>query len=169
MLVSSNKGYYSRNNLGGRTYIYICPDCTQPTYFTEGKQHPGPLLGRSIKNLPDDISQIYTEMRRSSSEGNFTAVQLLGRKLIMHLSVDVASSKGGQKFAQYIDELKIAGYISPKAEWYVKRIKDIGNDTNHEIILGTSQEAETIINFTEMLLLHMYEFAESEEFDQETA
>jgi len=35
-------------------FIYICPSCTEPTFFdTEGKQVPAPRLGNAVNGITD--------------------------------------------------------------------------------------------------------------------
>ena len=126
--------------------------------FFEGRQYPGPLLGRSIQKLPVDIEQVYREMRDANKNSSFTAVSLLGRKLIMHFAVSVAGAKEGEKFIQYVEHLKKSGYIPPNGDKILEYIKNLGNEKNHEIKIGTKDEAEKILKFIEALLIFMYEF-----------
>jgi len=164
----SSFGYsYSDNNRGIFYHIYICTSCYHPTFFDNaGNQIPGPLLGRDITGLPDDIKQIYLEIRNTIKNSCFTATILLGRKLIMHLAVDAAKSKPNQSFGQYIDELKSAGYLLPNADKWVDFLRTSGNEQSHEIILGTSENARKILKFIEVLLISIYEFP-SESFENE--
>ena len=76
----------------------------------------------------------------------------------MHLAVNVAGAKEGEKFVQYIEHLKKSGYIPPNGDKILKYIKDLGNEKNHEIKIGTKEEAEKIIKFIEALLIFIYEF-----------
>lgn len=154
--VGSHTGYF--NNSNPNTKIYICPFCGMPTLFYQNKQYPGPLLGRNIENLPSGVAEIYRELKDTNKNSSFTAVSLLGRKLIMHLAVNVARAKEGEKFVQYVEYLKKSGYIPPNGDKILKYIKDLGNEKNHEIKIGTKEEAEKIIKFIEALLIFMYEF-----------
>lgn len=155
--MGAHKGYHNSSNGAA---IFICPNCGAPTYFVNNKQFPGPLLGRNINKLPQDISEIYREIRESIKVSNFTAAQLLGRKLIMHLAVSVANAKEGEAFVKYVDYLKQAGYIPPNGEAWINYVKELGNEKNHEIKIGTLEEAEKILKFIEVLLIFIYEFGE---------
>jgi len=158
--VGTTHGYH-HNGSGQLTKIYICTNCGSPTYFSqEGNQHPGSLLGRNIENLPPDISEIYREIRESIKVANYTSAQLLGRKLIMHLAVSVANAKEGETFVQYVEHLKSAGYIPPNGETWINYVKKLGNEKNHEIKIGTVNEAKSILKFIEVLLIFIYEFGE---------
>lgn len=155
--VGSQSGYF--HQIGAR--IYICPNCGYPTFINEGIQYPGPLLGRQIGNLPEDIGKIYLELREVIKNANYTSALLLGRKLIMHLAVDVAKAKEGESFVAYITHLQKANYIPPNAESWLVHIKDLGNEKNHELKIGTKDEAERVSKFIEALLIFMYEFSEN--------
>lgn len=156
----TNHGYFHQGS-GPLTKIYICTFCGKPTFFDEqGNQHPGPLLGRNIEKLPPDIAEIYREIRESIKDLNYTAAQLLGRKLVMHLAVDVAKAKEGETFVQYVDHLKSAGYVPPNGDAWINYVKKLGNEKNHEIKIGTAEESSKILKFIEVLLIFIYEFAQ---------
>lgn len=158
--IGTNHGYFHRSR-SDLTNIYICTNCGSPTFFDRGgNQHPGPLLGRNIEKLPPDVAGIYREIRESIKDSNYTAAQLLGRKLIMHLAVDVAEAKEGETFVQYIDHLKNAGYVPPNEKAWIDYIKKLGNEKNHEIKIGTVEESSKILKFIEVLLIFIYEFAQ---------
>lgn len=165
--VASNKGYFHHE--GGRfAYIYICPNCSQPTFFNwNNDQFPGPLIGRQIQNLPEDIESVYLEVRETVKNNCFTSAVLLGRKLIMHIAVDKAGAKEGDTFINYVSHLKKSKYIPQGSEKWLKYLKDLGNEKNHEIKIGTKKEAEKILKFIELLLIFTYELpGESFEEDQ---
>ncbi len=160
--IGSSHGYF--NTCGA--HIYICTNCGFPTLFYKGEQIPGPLLGRDVNLLPSDVQEVYKELRDSLKNSNHTAVQLLGRKLIMHLAVDKAGAKEGDTFLNYVDHLKKSGYIPPTAGAWIELIKKIGNDANHEIILGSQEQSEKIVKFIEILLIFMYELSEQVQSDK---
>lgn len=159
-LIASNKGFFQQPSNGTtHSHLYICTNCGRPTFFYKGgAQFPGPLLGRNIKHLPKDVEQVYNEMRESMKSTSYTAVLLLGRKLIMHLAVDIAKSPEKATFVEYIEHLKKSNYIPPQAESWLEFMRKQGGDKNHQIKIGQQEEAEKIIKFVEILLLFMYEF-----------
>lgn len=163
--VGTTHGYMHQGS-GPLNFLYICTNCGCPTFFNEqGNQYPGPLLGRNIDRLPSDIAEIYREIRESVKMSNYTAAQLLGRKLIMHLAVDVAEAKEGETFVEYIDHLKNAGYVPPNGKTWIDYIKKLGNEKNHEIKIGTAEESTKVLKFIEMLLIFIYEFGQEIEGD----
>ena len=167
--VGSSHGYACEAKSFGRgikiivPFIYVCTNCGIPTTFLNANQYPDPLLGRDIKHLPEDIEQLYKEMRKSCKTSH-TAVSLLGRKLIMHLAVERANADEGKSFAEYIDHLKASNNIPPDAEELVRYIKEMGNEQNHTIKIGKKEESEKILKLVEILLIFMYEL--KNEFSQ---
>ncbi len=161
--VGSSTGYVNTPSIR----IYICTYCGKPTFFDNEEQYPGALLGRTINNLPLGVEQIYKEMRDSYKHSSFTAVSLLGRKLIMHLAVDIAGAEEGKNFVSYIEYLKESGYIPPYGDKLLEYLKNIGNEKNHEIKIGTKEEATKIIKLVEVLLIFMYEFPSEFPYNKE--
>lgn len=155
--VGAHKGYY-HNRIAAR--IYICPNCGLPTFFYGGNQHPGPLLGKPIRNLPVDVESIYSEIRESVKVSNYTSAVLLGRKLIMHIAVTTAGAEEGKTFKQYVQHLSSSHYIPPNADKLLEYIRELGNEKNHEIKIGLKEEAERILKFIEALLYFVYELEE---------
>jgi hypothetical protein len=160
--VGAHTGYF--NNQQPTAQIYLCPNCGLPTFFYEEEQHPGPLMGRDIDGLDEDIEQIYREIRETAKDGCFTATILLGRKLIMHIAVE-AGAKEGQSFKQYINFLATKNYVPPNAKRLLDYMRDLGNEKNHEIKLGTPEEVHKLVKFIEALLYFIYEL--ENEFDDE--
>ena len=129
----------------------------QAHFFYNAFQYPGELLGRKIDNLPEDVEKIYKEIRETIKNSCFTAAVLLGRKLIMHIAVDITEAKEGEKFVKYIKYLKEAHYIPPHGDKILEFMKEIGNEKNHEIKIGSAKEAKKLLKFIENLLIHAYE------------
>lgn len=157
--IGSSHGYNHRSNFN--VYIRICTGCGFPTLFNKSEQYPGALIGRDIENLPSGVDEVYQEIRNSFKNGEYTGALLLGRKLIMHLAVDLTKSDEGKSFAEYIDDLSKANYIPPNRGSWIKEIKDAGNEKNHQIKIGTFEEAERILKFVEFLLIFAYESQEN--------
>jgi len=162
-LVSSKEGYYIKSlqtpdMLDGN--IYICPGCQGPNFFPpylSNKQYPGPSIGNEIKNLPENLKDIYEETRECYKNNCFTAVVMLCRKILMHIAVD-QGEKDGKKFIEYVDYLSNAGFIPPNGKKWVDHIRSKGNEANHEIVIMKEVDAKDLIGFVEMLLKFVYEF-----------
>lgn len=161
--VTSVNGYFATiTNSHGQLHIRIC-NCGLPTFFdTEGRQTPGKLLGRKIEKLPPNIKEIYTEIQKASSSGSYTLVILGCRKLLMHIAVKQGASEG-LKFIEYVKWFEDKGHAPPKATKWISKIKDKGNEANHEVKLYKEEDAAEILKLCEMLLTFLYEYGDEEE------
>ena len=170
--VSSDKGMcLSQNTPEMSAYIYICNNCHLPTLIYDIRvynssadvineiyeQIPGARYGEPIKHLPYKVEKIYEEARDSFSTGAYTAVMLLCRKLLMHVAVNLGAEKD-KSFLYYVDYFEKEGYISKNAWPWVDQIRKLGNEANHEIMIGKKEDAEKIIKFSAMLLKTNYEY-----------
>lgn len=160
---SSDKGYFSVLNGLQTGRAYWCHDCNRLSMFDkEIGQIPAPMLGREIKKLPEDVDTLYNELRKASSGGAYSLVVLGGRKLLMHIAVALGADKN-LKFVEYVEYLEQNHHTSPNSKDWVRKIKDMGNDANHELILGTEEDAIKIIKFLDLLMTFNYEFADDVE------
>jgi len=123
------------------------------------------MMGRDVQGLPHDIEAVYKEIRDTAKGGSLTAAILLGRKLIMHIAVG-AGAEEGKSFKQYIDYLAKEHYIPPKASKLLDYMRELGNEKNHEIKLGTPEEVQRLVKFVESLLYFVYEL--EAEFPEKT-
>lgn len=140
-------------------WVYICPHCTNPTYFNRaGNQIPGEPFGAAVSGIDEKgIEELYDEARHAYSASCFTAVVLCCRKLLMHLAVNKGAGEG-LPFVKYIDFLDAKHFVPPGARPWVDRIRKKGNEANHEIAIMTKPEAEEVLSLCEMLLKILYEF-----------
>lgn len=152
--VSSTLGYYDPSR---HETIYICTNCSRPTYFGSNGQIPGSLFGESVKELPVLIGKLYDEARLAYSVNAFTASVLICRKLLMHIAVQ-KGAKEGQNFRQYVEYLDEKHFVPPDGKAWVDHIRGKGNEANHEIVIMAKESAEDLITFIEMLLKFIYEF-----------
>lgn len=140
-------------------WIYICPWCRWPNFNvpTNGEWIPWYLPWEHVDNVPQDIFLLYHEARKCCKELCYTASVLVCRKILMNLAVN-QGAKEWQKFIEYIEYLSDRWYIPPNGKWWVDHIRKKGNEATHEIQHMTKQDAEDLINFTQMLLVFIYEF-----------
>ncbi len=75
----------------------------------------------------------------------------------MHVAVSKGAKKN-QGFAYYAQYLADNHYVPPDAKGWVAHIKDKGNEANHEIKVMSSDDAEELLSFSEMLLKQIFEF-----------
>lgn len=50
------------------------------------------------------------------------------------------------------------GYVAPDARAWVDRVRERGNEANHEIVIMGENDAKELLDFIEMLLRFIYEF-----------
>lgn len=153
--VGSNRGYCTTDASQG---IWLCPR-GHPTFFDpKGNQYPSPVFGRSVDNIPaKEVNDLYEEARRCMSVRAYTSAVLACRKLLMNIAVEKVDTPG-KHFIEYVDYLAANHYVPPGGEEWVDHIRDKGNEATHEILLMNKEDAETLIEFTEMLLKFVYEF-----------
>lgn len=153
-LVANNKGYEAEHSSGS---IYICPNCNEPTYFDIDKQIPGAKHGEDVKNLPDDINSLYNEARNCISVSSYTASVMICRKLLMNIAVNKGADKG-KTYKEYVNYLDVNHYTPPESKDWVDKIRELGNEANHEIKLMSNEVSVELLNFVEMLLKFIYEY-----------
>lgn len=166
-LVASNEGYsfearmddpsedtFPDNRWG---YICICPNCQNPTIIFEGRQFPSLPHVEPLEHLPEDVCGVYEEARRCMSNGCFTAVVMLCRKIIMNVAVEQGAPKEGDTFQAYVDFLHDRHLFHPLCIPILNQIKKVGNDANHKIKSISHDDAQKVITFTYHVLLYIYE------------
>jgi len=152
--VGSDKGYFVPNS---NRRIYICPHCNYPTYFENDKQHPAPLLGSDVSNVPSEINSLYKEIRVCTGAHAYTPAVLACRKLLMNITVQKGAEER-KPFIEYVEYLADKGYVPPNGKEWVDHIRKKGNEATHEIALMNEDDAKDLITFIEMLLKFIYEF-----------
>jgi hypothetical protein len=75
----------------------------------------------------------------------------------MNISVSLGAS-AGLRFVEYVEFLANAGYVPPNGKAWVDHIRNRGNEATHEIALMQPNDAQDLIQFSEMLLKFIYEF-----------
>lgn len=120
-------------------------------------QFPGFIFGNPVEKLPQNIEALYNEARECVKANAYTASVLTCRKLLMNIAVDKGAS-GGMNFIEYIEYLSNKNFIPPDGKAWVDRIRQRGNEANHEIVLMIKEDSEELIIFIEMLLKFIYEF-----------
>lgn len=161
--IASEKGWYGKKPGIANIYanIYICHKCGRPTLIdnTEnGKQTPGVVFGNTVSDIPEKtVGDLYSEARKCTGAGSYTASVLCCRKLLMHVAVS-KGAKAGESFVSYVEYLANKNYIPPDAKDWVDHIRKKGNEANHEISIMGKGDAEELLSFIEMLLKVIYEF-----------
>ncbi len=135
-----------------------CPTCLKPSAEWESRIFPGASFGPVLEGLPNDVEETYEEARRCFTSNAFTAVELVCRKILMHVACD-KGAKEGQTFASYLDNLETQGYVTPAMRDWVKLIKNHGNDSTHKLASPDRDRAAGTLLFTVQLLRTVYEMS----------
>lgn len=145
-----------RSGITGK--IYLCPVCTQPTFFDGiSQQVPVPRIGAEVRNVPEDgIRQLYDEARDCIAAGAFTACVMVCRKILMNLAVREGAPQN-QSFVEYVDYLAANNHIHVKGKPWVDRIRKNGNYATHEIPQVKEADAKDSLYLVEMLLRFNFE------------
>lgn len=135
-----------------------CPSCGDGSVKTlAGAVWPVAPAGGSVANLPEDVAQAWREVRTSHAVAAYTASEMMCRKILMHLAVDVAGAKSGGTFVGYVESLDKAGYVQPGLRPSIEKVKDRGNTANHDLPASTEADSLTTLKITEHLLRGIYE------------
>lgn len=157
-LVASHRGWNALNPTRNMYVagIRICPHCKYTTLFVEGKAVPAAPFGDPVEHLPAEVRTLYDEARAIAQSAP-TAAVMICRKILMNVAVEKGADRD-RSFAYYVDHLATAGYVPPGGKEWVERIREKGNEANHEIMLMGPEDAEELLSFLGMLLKFIYEF-----------
>jgi hypothetical protein len=137
-----------------------CPACSEGSVrLRNGAVYPSAPAGGNVRNLPADVQQAWQEARVAHAVAAYTAAEIMCRKILMHLAVDVAEAAAGETFASYVDALDSKGYITTGMKPTVDTIRQRGNVANHELPASTEHDSLTTLGVTEHLLNSVYAFA----------
>jgi len=142
--------------------IAICPDCSRPTFIESdnkgyfSQQLPNAPLGSEVKHLPSEIAALYEEARQCTTVEAYTSAVLLTRKILLHVAVKEGAS-ANINFLQAVNYLDEHHFIPRNGKGWVDRIRKLGNEANHEIVVMTRQQAEEALTFTGWLLTLTYQ------------
>ena len=132
-----------------------CPNCCSGSVLNFGRILPAPEPGGPVQGLPDDVDEAWQEARQSLGAGAFAASQLVCRKILMHVAVE-KGAKTGLSFADYIDHLAAAGYVTPPMRPWVDLIRQAGNSATHDLEPHDEERAVSTLVFTQQLLTLIY-------------
>lgn len=155
--VMLNYGYTS--NFRNTQAIYICHHCNAPNIIVNTEPYILPLQGKDIKNLPENIQKVYDEIRQCLQAGCFTAGVMMMRKMLMSLAV-TSGAEEGKPFTEYVDYIDQNGISPIKMKPLVDKIRKRGNYPNHYMGLSSSEEADELLKYIEIILLTNYEFVD---------
>ena len=156
--VGADRGYAWEHPSGLRQYIYICPNCSCPTFIdTRKTQYPSPSFGDNVQSLPEHVEKAYKEAREAFSANAYTASALMCRKILMNVAVSKGAPEN-KRFIEYVEWLQSQNFIPPGSADWIDVIRQKGNEATHEIPAISQEDAEELIAFCELLLKFIFEF-----------
>lgn len=139
-----------------------CVSCFRGHVDNEGTISPGvrPLDTPSV--LSGDDLAAWSEVLGCLSVGANTAAVMMCRKLLFHIAVahDLPpkdASGRAPTFAKALKHLEDEDVITKRMRPWVSKIKDVGNEANHEIPRISSEDAMAVAKFTRQLIMLAYE------------
>jgi len=141
---------------------YRCANCGFGKVNNFGISAPSAAPLSNPKGLAGTELDVWTEVRRCLSIAAPTAAVMLCRKLLFHIAVANGLPAKNDKdraptYAEAVKALEDAEVITRKMRPWVNRIKDVGNDANHELEPVTMESAMDVALFTEQVLRLAYE------------
>jgi hypothetical protein len=134
-----------------------CVACGKGIVANDGVIAPTTLPLREPAGLPEVEKRVWQEVRQCLSVGAYAAAVMLCRKLLFHIAVTnglAAKNDRGwaPNFTECTDHLLSVGLITARMRPWVNRIKDVGNEANHEIVPITEEQASDVSMFSQKLL-----------------
>jgi hypothetical protein len=139
-----------------------CSLCGKPSLYNvkSNKWLPQSKPYDDVKFLPPDIQSLYDEIRNSYATSAFSCSIMASRKLIMHIAVNLGATPG-DNFKNYVNFLDKNNYTPKNSSGWIDKIRDAGNEQNHELIIASKDDADRILKFVQSLLKIVYELPNS--------
>jgi hypothetical protein len=133
-----------------------------PVVSVNGSLRPAVAPLMAARGLPPAEEAAWSEARGCLGVGANTAAVMMCRKILFHVAVTHGLPAKNAKdrapsFVEAVDHLESEGLITKRMRPWVERIKDVGNEANHEIEPVSSELATDVANFTLQLLRLTYE------------
>ena len=136
-----------------------CPTCLFGTVIQpNGLQYPAAMPGSDVDGLPDEIERAWYEARSAAGAHAPAAAILMCRKILAHVAVDKGADTG-KSFASYIDYLIERQLVTPAMKSWVDQIRTQANESTHQLVAHSDDDAENVLAFTEQLLVLTYQMA----------
>jgi len=139
-----------------------CISCFRGHVDNDGTISPGVRPLDTPDVLSGDDLAAWDEALGCLSVGANTAAVMMCRKLLFHIAVthglpEKDGSGRAPNFAKALRHLEDEGVITKHMRPWVDKIKDVGNEANHEIPRTSAEDAMAVAKFTRQLLMLAYE------------
>lgn len=151
----------ARSHTGHEIWLR-CIQCKLAAALNRGAMSPRQKPLRVPAGLPEEESDLWGEIRECLGVGAYTASVMLCRKLLMHVAVTNGLPSKDAKdhapsFALCVNHLVSEGVITKRMQPWIDRIREVGNEANHEIVPVREDAALDVATFTQKLLELAYE------------
>ena len=110
-----------------------------------------------VKSLPENVSNLFNELRDAFSVGAYTSCAIAGRTLLAHIAVE-EGAEPHKTFEFYVDYL-VDNYMSKnKSKPWVDKVRKLGNESTHDLVIAKKEEAEASLTFLTFILKLIYEY-----------
>ena len=140
-------------------YVGQCPICGRPVILdanTSGVLPPVKSFAE-VEGLPHDIEILYNEMRNAYSVQAYTCCVITGRTLMANIAVEQGADDG-KGFVYYVNYLVDNFLPKSNSKPWVDKVRSLGNDSAHHLIIADQEMARTSLKFLEAILKNVYEF-----------
>lgn len=141
-----------------RPNLLSCPECKKDSvlYAAHKTVQPLPLLGDTVRHLPDDVGRAYMEARIAFSAGAYTACMLMCRNILAYAANHLGSGKR-DRFTDYIDHLVNGNRINQAMKDWANDIRQHGNSAAHDLNLRDEAGSKQTLTLTMYLLKFLFE------------
>ena len=143
-------------------YVGQCPICGKPVILdaTTSSVLPPVKSFDKVKELPEDIEKLYNEMRDAYSVQAYTCCVITGRTLLANIAVE-QGAQDNKGFVYYVDYLVDNFLPKSSGKQWVDKVRLLGNDSAHHMVIANKDMATTSMKFLEAILKNVYEFPNS--------
>ena len=118
---------------------------------------PGPSAIGAPAHTPDTVDHFFRQGRSSLQAGNYDAAGVMYRKALeIALKLAFPKHKDGLSLAKRIDTAKTEGGLTKDLAEWAHTIRGLGNEAAHEDDPFSQDDAETIDQFTELMLTYVF-------------
>lgn len=140
----------------------ICASCDHAYLRVGDRTYPNASVLSTPSFLPPDIGTAWTEVTECLGVNAYTAAAIMSRKILLHVAVEqglaAANARGkSPTFEEAVDYLEQNHIITPMMKPWVDQVRTSGNVATHELPATPADEALEIAEFTQQLLLLVYE------------
>ena len=119
------------------------------------EQQPIAMTFKANDNWPGELSLLYDEAAKAYGAGAHTACAMVCRKVLMATACK-EGDKDGKSFAHYVEYITDQVLTFPKAKDAINRIKNIGNEANHDVAIVSPADAHRAMSIVTYMLDAIY-------------